>query len=421
MAPNDTHAHQPEQAMLHLLTFRVVGHPAIANSQWIRIERGTSILRGARDEQLQALLQMLQTINPPYDIHAADPFRDLPRSFVGPEYNRRIIPSKKTAAIAVFAASPDLARELAVIDPLYFAADRVEFGRRRDYSLWTNFVELAGSARWSEMEPAVSEMLSRIGREGETAVNRLHSVIAGLRGTDRIRGQIESDLEERLEALRPFLPEKLLSGLDTCIHIAKRAQHFRQARQKAWERLPCLLSLNAAALGFTTDPAADSLAAAAGFSPLDHLAGLLAPGQAEKAGIARSLERINGALQSDYPHLALHCRATDGRLSLESGKGPYARPFTELPPLRRIEALIAAATAIHQEARDTPPIWLIDVSDIALSAEERAELLQFLHRHGEQWQCLVIPGRDLLALVEEIIAARGKDTFTLLNLVDVQA
>ncbi len=405
---------------MHLLTFRVVGHPTLANVQWIHVGRGTNILRGARDDQFRVLLQMLQTINPPCDIHAVDPFRDLPRSIASSTYSRHVIPAKKTAAIAVFAASSELARELSGIDPLYLSADRVEFGRRRDYSLWTNFVELAGSARYSELDPIVCELLSLIGREGEETADRLRNVIAGLRGTDRIRGDIEGELRERLEGLRPFLPDKFLNRLDSCINTVNRAQHFRQARQKAEERLPCLFSLNAATLGYTADPANDCLAAVAGSSPLDYLAGLLDPGRAGTASTARSLERINGVLQSGYPQLALHCRTAHGGLLLESGKGPYARPLTELPPLRRIEALLAAATVIHQEIRGNPPLWLIDVSDIRLSSEDQIELVQFLHRKDLQWQCLVIPGSELLALCEERISSRGKDAFAMLNLVEVR-
>lgn len=419
MAPNDQYRNQAEPAM-HLLTFRVVGHPELANAQWIHVGRGTTILRGARDEQFRALLQMLQTINPPCDIRTVDPFRDLPRSIAGPSYSRQIIPTKKTAAIAVFAASSELVRELSVIDPLYLAADRVEFGRRRDYSLWTNFVELAGSARYSELDPHLCELLSRIGREGEEAAGRLQGAIAGLRGTDRIRGDIEGELRERLEALRPFLHDKSLGRLDTCLNTVNRAQHFRQARQKAVERLPCLFSLNTATLGITAQPPADPLAAVAASSPLDYLAGLLDSGPAGTASTARTLERVNLALQSCFPQLALYCRAGDGGLLLESGKGPYARPFTELPPLRRMMALLAAATVIHQEIRGNPPLWLIDVSDIRLSSEEQIELVQFLYRKDGQWQCLVIPGRELLALCEERISSRAKDAFAMLYLAEVR-
>ena len=393
---------------MHLLTFRIVGHPAIPNSHWIHVDRGINVFRSTRADQPRALLQMLQTINPPYDIQAMDPFRDLPRFIPGPGHTRKIIPAKKTAAIAVFAASSELVQGLATVDPLYYSADRVEFGRRRDYSRWTNFVELAGSTRWSEIEPAISDLLSRIDKDGETAAEQLRRAAAELRGADRIRGDIEGELKERLEALRPFLPDKALASLDGCIHAVDRAQHFREARQLAGEHLPCFFSVNAATTDLIPKPADPPLAAAAGLSPLSFLAGGLDNGHTGTTAIARSLERINLSLQTGYSQLALHCRWTEGMIALESGKGPYARPFPELAPVRRIEALLAAATVIHEEIRGNLPIWLIDVSELQLEAAEQAELMQFLCRYGTRWQCLVIPDSGFLSLCMEKTTGSGK-------------
>ena len=403
---------------MHLLTFRIVGHPAIPNSHWIHVDRGINVFRSAQADQPRALLQMLQTINPPYDIQTTDPFRDLPGSIAGPGYARKIIPAKKTTTIAVFAASPELVQGLATIDPLYHAADRIEFGRRRDYSRWTNFVELAGSTRWSEIEPTVSNLLSRIGKDGETAADRLRSAAADLRGVDRIRGDIEGELKEGLEALRPFLPDKALTGLDGCIHAVDRAQHFREARQLAGERLPCFFSLNAAIAGYTPKPADSPLASAAGLSPLGFLAGGLDNGHTGTTAIAHSLERINLTLQTGYSQLALHCRLADGMITLESGKGPYSRPFPELPPVKRIEALLAAATVIHEEIQGNLPIWLIDVSDMQLEAAEQAELMQFMCRYGARWQCLVIPDSGFLSLCTGKVAGSGKGGTPSITLID---
>ena len=403
---------------MHLLTFRIVGHPAIPNSQWIHVDRGINVFRNPRTDQSRALLQMLQTINPPYDIRATDPFRDLPRSIAGPGYTRRIIPAKKTAAIAVFAASSELVQGLATIDPLYYATDRVEFGRRRDYSRWTNFVELAGSTRWSEIEPAIADLLSRVGKDGETVAGRLREVIAGLRGADRIRGDIEGELKSRLMALRPFLPEKPLSGLDACIRAVDRAQHFRAARQLAGEHLPCFFAVNAASTGLIPIPADSPLATAGSHSPLGFLAEALDNGHTGQTAIAHSLERINLSLQAGYPQLALHCRLAEGLITLESGKGPYARPLPELAPVRRIEALLAAATAIHEDIRGNLPLWLIDVSEMQLDAAEQAQLLQFLYRHGTRWQCLVIPDSRFLSLCTEKAAATGKGGVPPVTLID---
>jgi hypothetical protein len=403
---------------MHLLTFRIVGHPAIVNTHWIHVDRGINVFRSTRTDQSRALLQMLQTIHPPYDVRQSDPFRDLPLSIAGPGYTRKIIPGKKTAAIAVFAASSELVQGLTTIDPLYYAADRVEFGRRRDYSRWTNFVELAGSTRWSEIEPAVSDLLSRIGKDGGAVADQLRSAIADLRGADRIRGEIEGELRERLEALRRFLPEKALAGLDACVHAVNRAQHFREARQLAAEHLPCFFSVNTATAGHIPKPADSPLAAAAGLSPLDFLAGGLDNDHTGKAAIAHSLERINLALQTGYSQLALHCRLNEGKITLESGKGPYARPLPELVPVRRIEALLAAATVIHEEIRGNLPIWLIDLSEMQLDAAEQAQLLQFLCRHGARWQCLVIPDNGFLSLCTEKAAEAGKAGVPPITLVD---
>ena len=75
-------------------------------------------------------------------------------------HTRRINPAKRTIALAVFNATPDLVQELSSIGDWFYETDRIEVGRRFDYSRWINFVELASSTRWSEISSDIEDLLA---------------------------------------------------------------------------------------------------------------------------------------------------------------------------------------------------------------------------------------------------------------------
>lgn len=404
---------------MHLLMFRIIGHPAVPDSSWIEIGRGMNVLKTVHADQAQALARMLQTINPPYDINETDPFRHLLQYLDGPGYRRRIIPSKKTAALAIFAASPRLVRELTSIDSVYYATDRIEFGRRRDHSRWVNFIELAGSARWSEIEPTISTLLDHAGAAGEELSELLHPAIVPLRGTDRIKGPVAEILKEHLEPLWPLLPESEQEQLGQCLNAIDRADHFRQAKARASAWLPYFVLITAATVGLAGDETDAARFKAPGAEPLTFLAARLAAVHTDRTSWGQRLAQVNRQLEDLYPGLVLHCDLEGGEAALESRQRPAPLSLPDLPPVRRIEALMAAASVLHGQLHGNQPIFLLDVNGMQLQPAEQRDLLQVVLRHCGRWQSVVVPDTDFLDLCIKRLGPGGKDGHALAKLVDV--
>jgi hypothetical protein len=403
---------------MHLLMFRIIGHPAIPDSSWIEIGGGLNVLKTGDTSQAQALAHTLQTINPPYDINQVEPFRDFPQHLDGPGYRRRIDPSKKTAALAIFAASPQLVRELTTIDPVYYATDRIEFGRRRDYSRWVNFVELAGSSRWSEIEPTISSLLYYAGKIGKEVSEPLRHTVASLRGVDRIKGPVAATLKEHLQTLSPFLKKQHQEQLDQCLNAIDRADHFRRAKDRASAWLPYFVLITAATIGLDGDAAGVARLPTGSAVPLTFLAADLAAIDDDKTTWDQRISRLNLLLADLYPGLTLHCGPDGATVTLESREKPAPSSWLELPPVRRIEALMAAASVLHGQRHGNQPIFLLDVNGMDLQPAEQVDLLQDLLRHCNQWQSLVVPDNDFLHLCIRHLGPGGKDGHALAQLID---
>lgn len=406
---------------MDLIMFRIIGHPAMPDSSWIEIGRGLNVLKTGDTDQAQALAHTLQTINPPYDINQADPFRDFPQYLDGPGYRRRIDPSRKTAALAIFAASPQLVRELTAIDPVYYETGRIEFGRRRDHSRWVNFVELAGSIRWSEIEPTISSLLDHTGAAGKALRQQLRPAIAPLRGVDRIKGPVAATLKEHLETLSPFLPAQRQEQLDRCLNAIDRAEHFRRAKDRASAWLPYFVLITAATVGLTGnngDETAATRLQAMSVAPLTFLTARLATVDTDKISWNQRLSRTNRQLEDLYPGLTLQCELEGATATLESRERPDPLSFHELPVVRRIEALMAAASVLHEQLHGNQPIFLLDVNGMQLQPAEQTDLLQILLRHCHHWQSVVVPDRDFLAICSKRLGPGGKDGHALAQLVD---
>jgi len=403
---------------MELVMFRIIGHPAIPDSSWIEIGRGLNVLKTGDTAQAQALAHTLQTINPPYDINQVEPFRAFPQYLDGPGYRRRIIPSKKTAALAIFAASPRLVRELTAIDPIYYAADRIEFGRRRDHSRWVNFVELAGSSRWSEIEPTISSLLDYAGKIGTEVGEPLRHTVASLRGADRIKGPVATTLKEHLQPLRPFLPAHHQEHLDQCLNAIDRADHFRQAKDRASAWLPYFVLITAATVGLDGDATGAGRLPARSAAPLTFLAADLAAIDADTTTRDQRISRLNLQLEDLYPGLTLHCGPDGATVNLESREKPAPISWLEMQPVPRIEALMAAASVLHGQRHGNQPIFLLDVNGMHLQPAEQVALLQVLLRQCNQWQSLVVPDNDFLHLCIRHLGPGGKDGHALAQLID---
>lgn len=376
---------------MHLLKFRIIGLPLVPDSSWLEVDRGLNVIAANDGRRAAALLQMLQTINPPYALATINPFAGLIPYASGQPYTRKIIPAKKTAALAIFSCPPPLVAELAALDPVLYAADRIEFGRRRDYSQWMNFVELAGSTRWSEIAPIVHALLALLPPTPLPAAAALQAGLDSWRGTDRIKGEGAIRLKSQLQSLRPHLPAGDRARLDSCVQAIDRADHFTRAKALVAARLPLLLAI-------TAGPSPDQQSEA---GPLAFLAARLGEVHPHPGSRGQVLHQLNLRLRDIHPHLHLQFRQEGQTLLLESCAGPAPVLWTELAPVERIRAQIAGLGLLHAALRGCLPIFLLDLQALSLGDQERCELLETLRCGSLQLQILVAPDRGLLDLCAE--------------------
>lgn len=343
---------------MDLLTFRIIGHPIIPDTTWLKVGRGINVLRTDHRSGAGGLLRILQSINPPYDLEQIRPFADLPSHTASPQYIKKIIPAKKTAALAIYTASPQLVSELSAIDAAFYETDRIEFGRRRDFSRWINFVELSGSTRWSEIEPTVRLIHSRLKPDASVAAG-LQTTMDSLRGVDRLKDERAARLKGLLQEMRPGLLEKDQPLLDQCLLALDRDRHFQQAKEVVASRLPLFLFIS----GTGTDG-------------LDLVMPLGAPGQPQGAQ-------------------------------------------AQLPPAEKLQTVLAAQLSLHGERYGCPPIFLLDFSALKLEHHEQAALLETLLGHASRLQCLVAPSDLFLKLCTDLGHQAEKGAQPLLTVIDV--
>ena len=385
---------------MYLLSFRIIEHPAIPHTSWIKVGNGLNIFTGIGVEQARFLFKMLQTVNPPYDFERIDPFKDLPLYNSGHRYTKKIVLSKKTAAIAIFAASVQLVENLAAIDPVLHETDRIELGRRRDYSRWINFVELSSSTRWDEIESTVRDLLSCSGPDSFFIIERLANTISNLYSTDRIKGAVAVELRERLAALCSCVPENKQAQLNQCLYAIDRAQRFRQAREVAEDYIPLFISITKSMLlGYPVENSVGKTAKETNSALFDFL--LRHPRKRAYLGQAsfeERLSRMNLILQNIHPGLTLHFREDRFVITFETAKKSVALAFPDHAPACEMEVLLSVLATLHKEQFDCNPIFLFDISKMDFERQESEELFKILHRQSFQWQSLVLPDKAFLNL-----------------------
>jgi len=231
---------------MQLLKARLNGVGCLARSDWFDLSPGLNLMHIPDAKLRQTFLRQLATLNPFPPSSCAEDFGDIPAILMQRGYPRRLNPSKRTAALALFAAAPSLIGELGKIEAVLDGVDRIEVGRRLDGSRWLNFVEIASSCRWWEIEADVAHLLEVL-RQHHPALGQLGRDIANdLEPSRRIRDNLEKQLtgwvsrilEERAAVeIRP-LAERLF-------HEITRPSRVAMAKRSVEERLPVFIDLAA--------------------------------------------------------------------------------------------------------------------------------------------------------------------------------
>jgi len=216
----------------------------VRDSGWFVPGRQSTVIHDPEGSSVAFLFKALQALNPPYPITEYKPFSSHPESWRQGGYARKVIPEKKTAVIMVFSAVPELVRELSEIDESLFETDRIEVGRRLDYSRWITFVEISASGRWSDIK-AGFQQLGKLVRTIEDQAD--DSFFADLLDTDRLKGELADRCRNWLVRLKDTVPD--LGGDELrlhqrCLQQVNLAERFNQARRQVEKWLPPTLAVD---------------------------------------------------------------------------------------------------------------------------------------------------------------------------------
>lgn len=219
-----------------LTDIRIRGLGSVIDSAWFKVGDKLTIFSLPRSFDKGGFLEALQSVNPPYSIEEKQPFKSYPRITRQGKYQKRVRPDRRTIALTIFTAQPKLVHKLAEITPHLYAADRVEVGRRMDYSRWINFVEIASSSRWSEVEAEMKDLV--FGLSGDDSPS-LAEHINSLEPRDRIKNDVLSAFEEFLcKCVNKENRAEYSVNTEEILFKVRRHRHFVEAKKVVSQLLP---------------------------------------------------------------------------------------------------------------------------------------------------------------------------------------
>ncbi len=341
-------------------------------TDWLHLSPHVNKLKSKNHSYQTRILTALETINPPFSCQKKEPFGDLPLEIQQNGYTKKIYPHKRTISLGVFAAPPQLVTDLGQISEFLYETDRIEVGRRLDYSKWLNFVELSSSSRWSEVSESFRVIAQAVQPSSPELVKELGEFTVNLAPEVRIKNDLMDKLSAWLTGLPP-LPVDLKSARELTHEAVLRAAHFHRARHLVYQRLPLITSV---------DPA-DSLTTLLSFISQK------AQDAEKQSSITKNLliKQLNEQLtirKSGQPDYVLQESA--GRYLLSDKTSPATSSANS--KLNRLKASVTLARAISNVIYQTQPILLFIEPDRYISREYHANIIQFLSECAEESQCL---------------------------------
>lgn len=221
---------------MKLIQAKLRGTGPLLESNWFELSAGLNQFHFIDKHKGTTFLRALQTLHPLVTCEQTDPFKDLPHYEKRDAHTRHIQPAKRTIALGVFGATAKLVKELGLLDQNLYETDRIEIGRRLDYSRWLNFVELSSSTRWKEVEAGVKELLLPLQQTHLERYNNLLTQIKNLKGADRVKDDLASHLLSFFELLEEQQKNTIL--FEETVALVKRDTNFQTARTVVLKRLP---------------------------------------------------------------------------------------------------------------------------------------------------------------------------------------
>lgn len=380
---------------MKLIQARIRGLGTLTESRWFELSPHLNLFQFSDQKYGKNFLQTLQTINPTYAIKTVKPFAHFAEFTKQGGYTRRVNPAKRTVALAVFSATPSLVKELATVSEWFFETDRIEVGRRLDYSRWINFVELASSTRWSEISAEVHTLLDEANRLAPDLATPLVDTLRTLRPADRIKNELQDQLAHWLQNLPPELWESSRQLIEKTITAVMRAEHFQAARNIVRSRLPLFVVLG------SCDPSSSSLdqktisGSQQNSASIHHLLDLISNRAKLLANESRSdeqtfIDELNEQLATlqFFGKMLRIDRSQTGVLLMIDGKPVQMSTNGSLSSLRQMQAKACLAIASSRVVYRTEPILLFDGPEQALPNTLHGELAKFVVDISNTCQCL---------------------------------
>lgn len=375
---------------MKLIKARLRGLEPSTASQWFDLDPRLNLFTFSEPIHGTNFLRILQTLNPPYEPEVMAPFAHFPTIEEKNGYSRRVTPAKRTIALGVFEAPPTLVGELSQVSDLLYEVDRVEVGRRLDYSRWINFVELASSTRWSEISQNVESLIDSAAKLSPGSEKTLAQLTAGLQPTDRIVDGLAGTLLQRMDKLPQQVRENLNNLMDTVQTGVRRAEYFKAAREIVYYRIPLLVVIGCpGSPGETEHPglAFDS-------TSCDNLLKLIEKHidktrQREADGKDLFLKRLEKQLEAVQPpdmKLSLEGTAT-GKILLKNRGQLCTGTGDPQSLLQQLQAKTCLAIAISREIYKTEPILMFDQPETGLPKAFHDRLTSFIISVSKFCQC----------------------------------
>lgn len=383
---------------MKLIKARTRGLRTLTESQWFELSPRLNLFQfpGQNGQnQGKDFLRILETINPAYLCQTIRPFAHFPKLTEQGGHLRRVNPTKRTVALAVFSATPSLVKELSTVSEWLYETDRIEVGRRLDYSRWINFVELASSTRWSEISVDMQTLLDETHRLAPDLATPLADILCSLRPADRIKNERQDQLAHWLRNLPPELWESSRTLIEQTITAVMRAEHFQAARNIVRGRLPLFVVIGSSDPSSSTPDQKNISGSQQNLASFHHLLDLIS--NRAKLLIKESISNEQTFFDALNEQLAtLHFsgmtlridRSQTGVLLTIDGKPVQISTGGPISSLRQMQAKACLAIASSRVIYRTEPILMFAGPEQALPNTLHSELADFVIDISNTCQCL---------------------------------
>lgn len=364
----------------------------VADSGWFKPGRKLTILTGPRKESVSEVLRGLEVLNPLYEVEQIKPFADHPRTWQQGSYRRQVVREKKTAVTAVFSSNPSLVQALARLDDSLIQTDRIELGRRLDYSRWVSFVELPASARWSDISEKISALTDAIEDSVNSANATNGAFIESCRNSDRIKGPLAQKCRDWLIRHSSNWSGEQYNLYRECLHEVDLHERFKLANRLIKEYLPPIVRLGPELLLRKEYRYAEF---ADGDSSEKDPVTLLLKGIFDRFHLVRPtreiLERLNMRMQEVASRYMIKMPGTTSTFEKEGFFSGYS-PKENRQLDKRIK-YIRLVCFLSEILCSRAPFLLLDGYDKGLTDMGRREFADFLSIIAERTQVLLQPDK----------------------------